>query len=639
MAQTDNDSSRAKHGKSGARDSSYFMKLTLAALGIVYGDIGTSPLYAVRECFRGRDALAVTPSNILGVLSLVFWSLVIVISFKYLVFVMRADNRGEGGILALMTLGTKAVKKQGTKLMLMTALGIFGAALLYGDGMITPAISVLSAVEGLNVATTFFEPYVIPIALLILISLFLFQKRGTAGIGAVFGPVMLVWFSVLAILGIKEIVKDPRIFMALNPQFAIHIFTTDGWRGFVVLGTVFLVVTGGEALYADMGHFGRKPIQLGWFSVVFPALLINYFGQGALLLNHPEAVDNLFYKLAPSWALYPLVVLATMATIIASQAVISGSFSLTRQAMQLGYSPRLTILHTSREEIGQVYVPSINWALLIGTVSLVIGFKHSGNLAAAYGIAVSATMVITTVLVFEVAHNIWGWKLWKILPLTAFLLIVDTGFFSSNITKIASGGWVPILVALGVFILMTTWKRGRELVKKRIDENIVPLKEFLKLVEEKKPYRVPGTAIFLTGNPVGTPFPLIRNFNHNRIVHENIILLHVQIEEVPFVRRKNRAKVEEIGHGFYRVILRYGFSEHPNVFLALRRLKIEGLNIVPSEITFFLGRETLIVRENSDMKAWRKNLFAFLSRNARDATRFFRIPPDQVIEIGVQIQF
>ncbi len=638
MQQADDGSAHSGDGESGTKDSSYFLKLTLAALGIVYGDIGTSPLYAVRECFRGRDALAVTPNNILGILSLVFWSLVIVISFKYLVFVMRADNRGEGGILALMTLGTRAVKKKSTKLFLMTVLGIFGAALLYGDGMITPAISVLSAVEGLNVATRFFEPYVIPIALAILISLFLFQRRGTAGIGSVFGPVMLVWFLVLAILGIKEIVQDPKIFIALNPEFAIDIFMRNGWHGFVVLGTVFLVVTGGEALYADMGHFGRKPIQLGWFSIVFPALLLNYFGQGALLLDHPEAVDNLFYKLAPSWALYPLVLLATMATVIASQAVISGSFSLTRQAMQLGYSPRLTILHTSREEIGQVYVPSINWALLVGTVCLVIGFKHSGNLAAAYGIAVSATMVITTLLVFEVAHNLWNWSLWKILPLTAFLLVVDTGFFSSNITKIASGGWVPILVALGVFVLMTTWKRGRELVKKRIDENVVPLKEFLKKVQEGKPYRVPGTAIFLTGNPIGTPVPLIRNFYHNRVVHENIILLHVRIEEVPFVRRENRALVEHIGEGFYRMILRYGFSEHPNVFLALHRLHVEELEIAPKEITFFLGRETLLVGGNSEMKTWRKNLFAFMSRNARDATRFFRIPPDQVIEIGVQIR-
>ncbi len=638
MVQTDNEG--AHHGVEGSngRDSSYVLKLTLAALGIVYGDIGTSPLYAVRECFRGRDALPVTPANILGVLSLVFWSLVIVISFKYLVFVMRADNRGEGGILALMTLGTSCVKKRGTKLLLMTVLGIFGAALLYGDGMITPAISVLSAVEGLNVATKLFEPYVIPIALAILIALFMFQKRGTAGIGSIFGPVMLVWFSVLAVLGIKEIIKDPKIFMAFDPRFAIHIFTKGGWRGFVVLGTVFLVVTGGEALYADMGHFGRKPIQLGWFSVVFPALLLNYFGQGALLLDHPEAVDNLFYKLAPSWALYPLVLLATMATVIASQAVISGSFSLTRQAMQLGFSPRLTVLHTSREEIGQVYVPSINWILLIGTVCLVIGFRHSGNLAAAYGIAVSATMVITTLLVFEVAHILWNWKLWQILPLTIFLLIIDTGFFTSNITKIASGGWVPILVALTVFTLMTTWKKGRELVKKRIDEKVVPLKEFLQQVKEKRPYRVPGTAIFLTGNPVGTPVPLIRNFHHNKIVHERIILLHVRIEEVPFVRRKHRSIVEEIGEGFYRVILRYGFSEHPNVLRGLRHLKSEELDINLSEITFFLGRETLLIKGDRGMKTWRKELFAFLSRNARDATRFFRIPPDQVIEIGVQIK-
>lgn len=633
------DSVKKNHHKGSPQSTSYLLKLTLTALGVVYGDIGTSPLYAVRECFRGKEALTVTPANVLGILSLIFWSLVLVISLKYLLFVMRADNRGEGGILALMALVTRTIKGKSTRIFVLAVLGLFGAALLYGDGMITPAISVLSAVEGLNVATSFFEPYVIPISLVILISLFLFQRRGTAGIGAIFGPVMLVWFSVLAILGAMSIVKEPRVFQAFDPRFGIGIFLHNSWRGFAVLGTVFLVVTGGEALYADMGHFGRKPIQLGWFSFVFPALLINYFGQGAFLLHNPGAVENLFYRLAPTWALYPLVVLSTSATVIASQAVISGSFSLTMQAVQLGYSPRLSIVYTSPEEIGQVYVPSINWILLFGTICLVLGFRHSGNLAAAYGVAVSATMVITTILMYVVAYRRWKWSLPVALITTASFLCIDIGFFSSNITKIKSGGWVPLLVASIVFTLMTTWKQGRRVLKSKLDAQILHLKDFLDNIAKENPIRVPGVAVFLTGNPVGTPTTLIQNFSHNKILHDRVVLLHISTKEIPYVPEKERVEAQSIGNGIYRVTLSYGFSENPNIPYALERVNIEGLDICQKETTFFLGRETLIITKDPLMPTWRKALFAFLSRNSRDATKFFRIPPNRVIELGIQLEF
>ncbi len=614
-------------------------RLTLAALGVVYGDIGTSPLYAVRECFRGNGGLSVTPANVLGILSLVFWSLVLIISLKYIVFVMRADNEGEGGILALSTLVRKARNNKGITTSALAMLGLFGAALLYGDGMITPAISVLSAIEGLGVATSVFDPYIIPISLLILISLFLVQRRGTAGIGAIFGPIMIVWFTVLALMGISSIVNEPRIFHAIDPRFALHVFTHNGWRAFAVLGTVFLVVTGGEALYADMGHFGKGPIKLGWFSFVLPCLLLNYFGQGSLLLRNPEAVNNLFYRLAPTWALYPLVGLATAATIIASQAVISGSFSLTRQAVQLGFSPRLAVIHTSSEQVGQVYVPAVNRALLIGTVALVIGFKHSGNLAAAYGVAVSATMVITTILIFVLTRQAWEWSMPAALTICGGFFAIDMGFFSSNITKIPSGGWVPILVASFVFALMTTWKQGRKELKKKLDAQVIRVKHFLEDLSTQRPVRVPGCAVFLTGNPTGTPPTLLNNLRHNHVLHEKVILLHVHTLEIPYVRVGDRTSVEELQDGIYRIRLNYGFSQHPNVPVALSRLNIGGDSLNPHEMTFFLGRENLIISPDRGMALWRKKIFAFMSRNARDATAFFRIPPDRVIELGVRIEF
>jgi KUP system potassium uptake protein len=615
------------------------LKLALTALGVVYGDIGTSPLYALRACFREGGGLSVTKGNVLGILSLVFWSLVVVISLKYLTFVMRADNRGEGGILALGTLVTGINGKKRSTTLFLGMLGLFGAALLYGDGMITPAISVLSAIEGLTAATNFFEPYVIPISLVILTSLFLFQRQGTAGIGKIFGPVMILWFIVMSILGIRSILDEPRIFAAVDPRYAFEVFTRNGWRAFAVLGTVFLVVTGGEALYADMGHFGRRPILLGWFSFVCPALLLNYFGQGALLLRDPQAVNNLFYRLAPGSALYPLVVLSASATVIASQAVISGAFSLTRQAVQLGYCPRLAILHTSSEEIGQVYVPKVNWAIFAGTICLVLGFRHSDNLAAAYGVAVSATMVITTALIFFVAYNRWQWRLPTALCISAGFFFIDWCFFSSNITKIPSGGWVPLLIASTVFALMTTWKKGRKQLKKNLDARMLPIEDFLNNVKDKKPVRVPGVAVFLAGNPSGTPTTLINNFEHNKILHEKVILLHVATQEIPYVRVNERAAVKILGNGFYRVTLDYGFIQHPNIPIALSRLDIEGEVIKPEETTYFLGRENLIITKDRGMSRWRKNVFAFLSTNAGNATKFFRIPSDRVVELGVQLEF
>jgi KUP system potassium uptake protein len=615
------------------------LKLAVTALGVVYGDIGTSPIYAVRACFREGGGLPVTTGNVLGILSLVFWSLVLVISLKYLTFVMRADNRGEGGILVLGTLVTGIKRKRRSTILFLGMLGLFGAALLYGDGMITPAISVLSAIEGLTVATNFFEPYVIPISLVILTSLFLFQRRGTAGIGAIFGPVMILWFIIMSILGVRSILHGPQILAAVDPRYAFEVFVRNGWRAFAVLGTVFLVVTGGEALYADMGHFGRHPILLGWFSFVCPALLLNYFGQGALLLRDPQAVNNLFYRLAPGWALYPLVVLSAAATVIASQAVISGAFSLTRQAVQLGYCPRLAILHTSSEQVGQVYVPSVNWAVFAGTVCLVLGFKHSNNLAAAYGVAVSATMVITTALIFFVARHRWHWVLPKAFCISAGFFLIDLGFFSSNVTKIPSGGWVPLLIASLIFSVMTTWKKGRKQLKKNLDTRVVHIKDFLDNLRDKKPLRVPGVAVFLAGNPSGAPGTLINNFEHNKILHEKVILLHVTTQEIPYVRVNERAAVEPLGNGFYRVTLNYGFIQNPNIPIALARLDLEGERIKPEETTYFLGRENLLITKDPGMSRWRKKLFAFLSTNSGDATTFFRIPSDRVIELGVQVEF
>ena len=616
----------------------YLLVLALTAVGVVYGDIGTSPLYAIRECFGGPSPLPVTLPNVLGVLSLIFWSLILVISLKYLVFILRADNRGEGGILALTALVTPVRATATGGRWLLVIMGLFGAALLYGDGMITPAISVLSAVEGLSVATPLFDPYIIPITIAILVGLFWFQHRGTAGVGAVFGPVTLVWFLVLSVLGIAQIIREPGVLVAVNPWYGLEFFLRNGWTGFLVLGSVFLVVTGGEALYADMGHFGPRPIKLAWFAVVLPALLLNYFGQGALLLRRPAAVANPFYHMAPDWALYPLVAMSTAATVIASQAVISGAFSLTRQAIQLGYCPRLDIEHTSAQEIGQIYLPAVNWGLMLACIGLVIGFGSSGNLAAAYGVAVTTTMVITTLLFFFVVVHRWHWPLPLAILLCAAFLAFDLAFFGANSLKIAHGGWFPLLVAILVFTCMATWKRGRDILAKRMRITAVPIAEFLKHLEAFAPARIPGTAVFMNGTSEGTPSALLHNLKHNKVVHERLIILNVATEEIPHVPKQDRVTVERLGPGMYRVIVHYGFMEDPNIPRVLAEVSFDDWRFNPMQTTFFLGRETLISTKKPGMARWREHLFIFLSRNARSATSFFGLPPNRVVELGAQVE-
>jgi KUP system potassium uptake protein len=617
----------------------YLALLSLSALGVVYGDIGTSPLYALRECFQGPHAVAATPENVLGVLSLIFWSLTLVISFKYLAVVLRADNRGEGGILALMALIQRGrAHRRAPPRWIVPTLGLFGAALLYGDGAITPAISVMSAVEGLQVATPLFEPYVVPLTVVLLVGLFLLQQRGTAGIGAVFGPVMVLWFLVLGGLGLAQLSAAPRVLAAVSPLHAVDFFARNAGRGFVVLGTVFLVVTGGEALYADMGHFGARPIRLAWFQLVLPALLLNYFGQGALLLRTPDAAIHPFYRLAPAWALYPLIFLATAATIIASQAVISGAFSLTRQAVQLGFSPRVRIEHTSSAEIGQIYVPAVNWALMLCTVGLVLGFRSSSNMAGAYGVAVTSTMVITTVLLYLLTREVWGWGRLRAGALAAFFLTFDLAFFGANALKIPQGGWVPLTLAGGALILMSTWKRGREILVQRLREKSVPFDLLLADLVAEPPLRVPGTAVFLTGTPDGTPPALVHNLAHNKVLHQQVVLLTVVTEEVPHVPANERIHVEALQDGFFRVTARYGFMQDPDVLEVLAGCRAHGLVLQLAATTFFLGRETLTASDRPGMAVWREKLFAFMSQNALRATAFFRIPPDQVFEVGAQVE-
>ena len=625
------------HQKHSTRD---LLGLALGALGVVYGDIGTSPLYSLRECFHGEHAVPPSHANVLGVLSLVFWVLIVTISIKYLVFVMRADNRGEGGILALMALVPPQVRRSGH--WILVALGIFGASLLYGDGMITPAISVLSAVEGLQVATPFFTPYVVPITLGILFILFLIQSRGTAGIGALFGPVMILWFLVLAVLGVLWIGRVPSVLGAVNPWHAVRFFLDNRGHGFLVLGSVFLVVTGGEALYADMGHFGRRPIRLAWFTLVLPSLVLNYFGQGALLVTHPDAAKNPFFelsgRLAPSWVLYPMVILSTMATIIASQAVISGAFSLTRQAVQLGYIPRIEIVHTSGREIGQIYIPSINWTLMLATFGLVIGFRESTNLAAAYGVAVTATMVITTILAYVVARHVWGWRRALVAPVAAFFLLVDGSFFGANIIKVEDGGWFPLLVGIGVYTLMTTWKRGRKILADRLQADCLPIHQFVASLKEGSPIRVPGTAIFLARDPQATPPSLLHNLKHNKVLHSRVLFLTMTTEEVPAVPAEERLEIEDLGKEFYRVIAHYGFMQTAEVPDVLELLAAKDMPLEPMATTFFLSRETLIPSKKPGMAIWREKLFALMVRNAQRPTDFFRIPVNRVVELGMQVR-
>jgi KUP system potassium uptake protein len=610
----------------------------VTALGVVYGDIGTSPLYALRECFSGHYGIEATPANVLGVLSLIFWSLLIVITLKYIVFILRADNHGEGGILALTALATPLRRLAMSRQRWLVLMGVFGAALLYGDGVITPAISVLSAVEGLNVATPFFRPYVLPVTIIILIGLFMIQKSGTAKIGRLFGPIMLVWFAVLALLGVIHIVQAPEVFAAVNPVYGAQFFIQNGWTGFLVLGTVFLVVTGGEALYADMGHFGPKPIRLAWVFYVLPALVLNYFGQGALLLRNPEAAENSFYMLAPSWALYPLVVLATMATIIASQALISGAFSLTMQAENLGFLPRLQIDHTSETAFGQIYIPIVNWSLMVACIVVVLMFQTSSNLAAAYGIAVTSTMVITTIIFAVVARNRWRWSAPWVALIVAFFLVIDLAFFGANIVKIPQGGWFPILAALVIFVAMTTWKRGSWLVVTRERDLELSLPRLLDRIEADKPVRTPGDAIFLSANAEGAPAALLANLKYNHVLHERVLLLTVQYEEVPYIDREQRIVVEHLGHEVYRCTFHYGFMEEANVPRTLERVKLPGRKFEPQNVPFFVNRTKVTASDEPGMAPWREHLYTFMRRNAASAADFFCLPPGRVFEIGTTIE-
>ncbi|MCB0219550.1 MAG: potassium transporter Kup [Chrysiogenetes bacterium] len=612
--------------------------LAYTALGVVYGDIGTSPLYALRECFNGPHSVHVAPENVLGILSLIFWALVLIISIKYLVFILRADHEGEGGILALMVLATRSPAGSGKYVKpVLIALGLFGAALLYGDGVITPAISVLSAIEGLSVATPVFDPYVDPITIVILVFLFLFQYRGTAGVGVIFAPLTLLWFVVLAALGIPQIIQNPAILQAANPLYGIEFFAHNGWHGATVLGAVVLVVTGGEALYADMGHFGANPIRLAWFTVVLPSLLINYFGQGALLLSNPEAASNPFYLMAPGWALYPLVGIATVATIIASQAVITGAFSLTSQAVQMGYLPRFEVRHTSEHTMGQIYLPRVNWVLLALTIWLVLNFHTSANLAAAYGIAVTTTMVITSILAAVAMRGLWNWSLPVVIVLTTGFLIVDGAFFGANALKFFHGGWFPILIAAVVYISMATWKRGREILGERLQERTIPFHDFLFSVEEEKPARVPGTAIVMTGYSGGTPVSLLHNYKLNRVLHERVVFLTIETMPRPYLTDEERVIVTDLGKDFFGMIARYGYLERPDVSQLFAIARKQGFDIEVDKSTFLLGRETLRATKRPGMALWRERLFSLMSRNALPATAFFGIPAGRVLEIGVQV--
>jgi KUP system potassium uptake protein len=608
--------------------------LAVTALGVVFGDIGTSPLYALRECLRPGHGLPVTPAAVLGVLSLLVWSLVLIVSVKYIVFVMRADNSGEGGILALLALIPPRVRGPA-----VVALGLFGAALLYGDGVITPAISVLAAVEGLEVAAPALAPWVVPIAAVLLLLLFAVQKRGTAGVGKVFGPVMLVWFVTIALLGAAEVVRSPGVLNALNPWYGVRLLVEHRGAAFLVLGAVVLAVTGVEALYADMGHFGRRPIRLAWFGLVFPALLLNYLGQAALVLRQPDAVQNPFYLLAPRPLLYPLLGLATLATIIASQALISGAFSLTRQAVRLGYFPRVTIVHTSWTEAGQVYLPEINAALMVGCLLLALDFRSSSALAAAYGIAVTGTMAVTSALFYMVARHRWHWPVWRAGGLTALFLAVDLAFLAANLPKIGAGGWVPLAIGAAVYVLLSTWKRGAELMRALLIRASVPFAPFLDQLKRVPPPRVPGTAVFLSATTEGVPPVLLHHLEHNKALHENVIILTIVTADEPAVPDAKRIRSEPLAPRFHRVRARYGFMEKPDVPDVIDRCCGLGIGSSLEDTSYYVGRTRLLPDGPAPMAKWRKLLFGFMARNARSATEYFSVPPDRVVELGAQVKF
>ncbi len=612
--------------------------LVVAAVGVVYGDIGTSPLYTLKEVFAGHYGVRADIDGVLGILSLILWSLVWVVSLKYVLFMLRADNGGEGGVMALTTLARRATSAYPRLSGVLLLLGLFGTALFYGDSMITPAISVLSAVEGLEVALPGVGHWVIPTTVVLLVGLFLIQKHGTARIGILFGPVMVLWFSMLGLLGIKGIVARPEVLQAVNPWWAFNFFVAHPGIGITILGAVVLALTGAEALYADMGHFGRKPIVRAWFSLVLPGLVLNYFGQGALLLENPEAARNPFYLLAPAWALLPMIALATLSTIIASQAVISGAFSLSRQAIQLGYIPRMQVQHTSSAAQGQIYIGVVNWALMVAVVLLVIGFGSSGALAAAYGVAVTTTMLIDTVLVAAVMLLLWETPRWLAIPVLAGFLIVDAMFFSANVPKIFQGGAFPVIAGVALFVLMTSWKWGKNRLLEQLDETALPMQSFLSSIRLQPPHRVEGTAIFLTARADAVPHALLHNLLHNKVLHEQIVLLTVLSEDVPRVDEESRYEVACYGDGFFRVLLHFGFMEEPNVPEALRLCNIEGLDFAPMRTTYFLSRETVIAPRQMGLVTWPKRLFAFLQKNANSSMSYFQLPVNRVIELGAQVK-
>ncbi|MBX7118481.1 MAG: potassium transporter Kup [Gemmatimonadaceae bacterium] len=620
--------------------------LTLTALGVVYGDIGTSPLYAMKEAFSKPEyGLQADHATIFGFLSLVLWSLILVVSVKYIVFILRADNKGEGGILAMLALLLGAEELPARKRLLFIWLGLFGAALLYGDGIITPAISVLGAMEGLEVVSPAFHPLIVPLTLGIIVGLFSVQRHGTHRVGVLFGPLMLLWFLTIGTLGLVEVIRNPSVLVAINPAWGVRFFLGLGHQGFIALGAVVLAVTGAEALYADMGHFGKRPIRTAWFWLVLPALVLNYFGQGSLLLRDPTAVENPFFLLAPRALLYPMIAIATAAAIIASQALISGAFSLTQQCIQLGYSPRLTVVHTSAREFGQIYVPEVNAALAVGTVLVVLGFRNTGALGAAYGIAVTGTMVITSILYFAISTERWRKPVPQALALTAVFLVVDIAFLGANIVKVLHGGWVPLLLGAALFTMMTSWKRGREILRERVLDIALPLDTFLEDIARKSIHRVPGTAVFMTSESAGVPVVLLHHLKHNQVLHETVLLLSIVTDDVPEVPRPERVRIEALGQGFFRVVAHYGFMESADVKEVLQKCRDSGIATRPLNTSYYLGREQLIPRkgpwkkDGMTMNYLRKQLFALMSKNALSATQYFQLPPNRVVELGTQMEF
>jgi KUP system potassium uptake protein len=612
--------------------------LVLGAIGVVFGDIGTSPLYTLRTAFSGHHGLPLNPDNVMGILSVIFWALMAIVTLKYITLIMRADNRGEGGILALTALVSRGLKPGERRRWWLVGLGIFGAAMFYGDGMITPAITVLGAIEGLEVAAPALDNYVVPLSVVIMIGLFAIQKRGTATIGAVFGPVMCVWFLVLGVLGLRQILHSPHILLALNPWHALLFLTTNPASAFIALGAVVLAVTGVEALYADMGHFGASPIRRAWLWFVMPALVLNYFGQGALILDDPAAIRNPFYLLAPAWALLPLLLLAAAAAIIASQAVISGAFSLTRAAIQMGYCPRLAILHTSEKTMGQIYVPFINWTLLAAVLLLVLGFRSSENLAAAYGIAVTMAMLIDSILIFVVMRRLWNWSIAAAIAIALPLVVIDLALLSSNALKIPDGGWFPLVVGAGVFTLLTTWKRGRGLVADRLAEDALPLESFIASIEVAPPTRVEGTAVFMTSTQDRVPHALLHNLKHNKVLHDRVVFLTIITRDIPYVPDNERIEISPLGCDFYRFLAFSGFKDDPDIPSLLEEAGRRGFAFDMMETSFFVSRETLIPSAGTGMAMWRERLFASMSKNAVKASDFFHVPTNRVVELGTQLE-